>query len=50
MIYIMPRKLKNFILSFQLGDMKNYKETLSALIIEIYCKKLKCLINRDNKY
>lgn len=50
MIYIMPLKLKNFTLSFQRGDMKNYKEIQNELIIEIYCKKLNRLINKDNKY
>ena len=50
MIYIMPLKLKNFTLSFQLGDMKNYKEIQNELIIEIYCKELNRLINKDNKY
>ena len=56
MIYIMPLKLKKsqggqgpFTLSFLQGDMKNYKETQNELITEIYCKELKCLINRDNK-
>ena len=49
MIYTMPLKLKNFTLSFQQGDMKNYKETQNELITEIYCKELKYLINNDNK-
>lgn len=46
----MPLKLKIFTLSFLQGDMKNYKETQNELIIEIYCKELKRLINRDSKY
>ena len=50
MIYIMPLKLKNFTLSFQQGDMKNYKETQNELITQIYYKELKYLINKDNKY
>ena len=50
MIYIMPLKLKTYTLSFLQGDMKNYKETQNELITEIYCKKLKRLTNRDNKY
>ena len=50
MIYTMPLKLKNFTLSLLQGDMKNYKETQNELITEIYCKELKCLINKDNRY
>ena len=33
MIYTMPLKLRNYTLSFQQGDMKNYKEIQNALII-----------------
>lgn len=50
MIYTMPLKLKTYTLSFQQGDMKNYKEIQNELIIEIYCKELKRLTNKDNKY
>ena len=53
----MPLKLKKsqggqgpFTLSFLQGDMKNYKEIQNELIIEIYCKELNRLINKDNKY
>ena len=46
----MPLKLKNFTLSFQRGELKNYKEIQNELIIEIYCKELNGLINKDNKY
>ena len=50
MIYTMPLKLKNFTLSFLQGELKNYKETLSVLITEMNCKRLKFIINKDNKY
>lgn len=46
----MPRKLKSYILSFLQGELKNYKEIQNVLIIKIYYKKLKFIINRDNKY
>ena len=46
----MPLKLKNFTLSFLQGELKNYKETLSVLITEMNCKRLKFITNKDNKY
>ena len=46
----MPRKLNQYTLSFLQGELKNYKEIQNELITEMYCKKLKFITNRDNKY